>query len=132
MEKLKNSDVIRLIVSGQGGTGKSRVIEVLNRLVTRDSRANSLPVVTAAPTGLAAVNVGGSTIHRVLSLPVEHGKPTDYNRLNQEQLTIVRHTLRGLRLLICDEVSMVSSLTLLYMHLRLSEILNSSELFLAD
>jgi len=129
VEKLKNDDVIRLIVSGQGGTGKSRVIEVLNRLVTRDSGANSLPVVVAAPTGLAAVNVGGSTIHRVLSLPVEHGKPADYNRLNQEQLTIVRSTLRGLRLLICDEVSMVSSLTLLYMHLRLSEIFNSSELF---
>jgi len=30
VEKLKNGDVIHLIVSGQGGTGKSRVIEVLN------------------------------------------------------------------------------------------------------
>ena len=129
VQKVRNGDIIRLIVSGQGGTGKSRVIDVLNRIVTRDSGANSLPVVVAAPTGLAAVNVGGSTIHRVLSLPVEHGKPADYNRLNQEQLTIVRQTLKGLRLLICDEVSMVSSLTLLYMHLRLSEIFNSSELF---
>ena len=129
IEKVKNDDIIRLIVSGQGGTGKSRVIDVINRIVTRHSGDNSLPVVVAAPTGLAAVNVGGSTIHRVLSLPVEHGKPADYNRLNQDQLTIVRQTLKSLRLLICDEVSMVSSLTLLYIHLRLSEIFNSSDLF---
>ena len=110
-------------------SGKSRVTDVINRLVTRDNGANSLPVIVAAPTGLATVNVGGSTIHRVLLLPVEHGKPADYNRLNQEQLTTVRQTLKSLRLLICDEVSMVSSLTLLYMHLRLTEILNSSEPF---
>jgi len=32
----------------------------------------SLPVVIAAPTGLAAFNIGGTTIHRVLSLTVEH------------------------------------------------------------
>ena len=29
----------------------------------------------AAPTGLAAHNIGGTTIHRLLSLPIEHGKP---------------------------------------------------------
>ena len=129
VEKVRNDDVIRLIVSGQGGTGKSRVIDVLNRIVTKESGENSLPVVVAAPTGLAAVNVGGSTIHRVLMLPVEHGKPANYRRLNQEQLGVIRQTLKGLRLLICDEVSMVSSLTLLYMHLRLCEVFNSSELF---
>jgi len=129
VEKVRNDDIIRLIVSGQGGTGKSRVIDVINRIVTRHSGDNSLPVVVAAPTGLAAVNVGGSTIHRVLLLPIEHRKPADYNRLNQDQLTIVRQTLKGLRLLICDEVSMVSSLTLLYIHPRLCEIFNSSDLF---
>jgi len=31
--------------------------------------------VVAAPTGLAAHNIGGTTIHRLLSLPIEHGKP---------------------------------------------------------
>jgi len=101
VEKVRNDDIIRLIVSGRG-TGKSRVIDVINRIVTRHSGDNSLPVVVAAPTGLAAVNVGGSTIHRVLSLP-EHGKSADYNRLNQDQLTIVRQTLKGFRLLMCDQ-----------------------------
>jgi len=71
-----------LFVSGQGGTGKSRVIGVLDRTVGSHS-GNSLSVIVTAPTGLAAFNIHGVTIHRTLCLPVEHGKPADYNRLNQ-------------------------------------------------
>jgi len=96
-----------LIVSGQGGTEKSRVIDILNRLISAKVSDAHLPVVTAASTGLAAFNIGGTTIHRLLSLPVEHGKRADYCRLQQEQLTLLRATLKGVRLLIIDEVSMV-------------------------
>jgi len=120
---------VRLIVSGQAGTGKSRVIDVLHRLVSKQCAATALPVVVAAPTGLAAFNINGTTIHRVLSLPVEHGKPADYCPLQQEQLTTLRATLRDLKLLIIDEVSMVSSLVLLYIHLRLTEIMSTNEPF---
>ena len=121
-----DGDAIRLIVSGEGGTGKSRVIEVLDKLVTqRFSTANmsTVPVVVCAPTGLAAFNVNGCTIHKILSLPVEHGKPADYYPLNQDQLILMRSTLRGLKLMIIDEISMVSSVTLLFIHLRLTEIM---------
>ena len=61
-----------------------------------------------APTGLAAFNIGDTTIHRLLSLPVEHSEPADYARLQQEQLTVIRATQKDLKLLIIDEVSMVS------------------------
>jgi len=98
-------------------------------MVTREISSSNLPTVVTAPTGLAAFNVNGTTIHRILSLPVEHGKPADYARLGQEQLLLVRRTLKGLRLLICDELSMISSLTLLYMHPITCEIFNSLELF---
>jgi len=120
---------IRLIVSGQAGTGKSRVIDVLHRLVSKQYAATALPVVVAAPTGLAAFNINGKTIHRVLSLAVKHGKPADYCLLRQEQVTILRATLRDLKLLIIDEVSMVSSLVLMYIHLRLTEIMLTNEPF---
>jgi len=119
----------RLIVSGEGGTGKSRVIHVLQQMVTEKHPSNMLPVAVTAPTGIAAYNVGGTTIHRLLSLPVEHGKPADYARLHQEQLTMIRGTLKNLKLLIIDELSMVSSLTLLYIHLRLTEIMSNNEPF---
>jgi len=124
----KDDEPIRLIVSGQGGTGKSQVIKVLSSKISQEFD-NELAVIVTAPTGLAAYNVHGTTIHRALCLPVEHGKPSDYNRLNQEQLTTIRATLRNLKLVIIDEVSMVSSITLLYIHMRLTEIMYTDEYF---
>ena len=120
---------VRQLISGQGGTGKSRVIYVLSQLVSQKTKTSSLSVVVAAPTGLSAFNISASTIHRVLCLPVEHGKPADYRPLNHDQLTTIRATMRDLKLLIVDEMSMVSSLTLLYIHLGLTEIMCSHELF---
>jgi len=121
---------IRLLVSGQGGTGKSRVIDVLSRLVTKQCGApSSVPVVVCAPTGLAAFKCWRNNSAQGPQSTVEHGKPADYSPLGQKQLTTLRATLKGLKLLIVDEVSMVSSLTLLFIHLRLTEVMNSDTLF---
>jgi len=124
-----NDKAIYLIVSGQGGTGKSRIIHILNRVVSTRFTSHLIPVAVTAPTGLTAFNISGTTIHRLLSLPVEHGKPADYYHLNQDTLNVPRNALHGLKLLIVDESSMLSSLTLIYIHLRLTEIMSSSEIF---
>ena len=113
-----------LIVSGQGGTGKSRVIDILNRMVSSHFGEGLVSVITAGPTGLSAWSVSGTTIHRILSLPIEHGKPTNYSCLNHDQLNMICQTLKGLRLLLIDELSMVSSLTQMFIHLRLTEIMS--------
>jgi len=63
---------------GQGGTGNSTVISVIQHKIANIFRHIVLPVVVIAPTGLAAFNIHGTTINRLLSLPVEHGKPADY------------------------------------------------------
>jgi len=97
---------------------------VCNKLAAK----SALAVVVTAPTGLAAFNISGSTIHRTFCLPVEHGKPVDYSSMTAEQLTVIRATLKDLALLIIDEASMISSLTLLHIYLRLAEILCSNAL----
>jgi len=85
-----DQDALRLFVSGAGGTGKSRIINVLQRSVCNKLATKStLAVVVTAPTGLAAFNISGSTIHRTFCLPVEHGKPADYKSMNAEQLTVI-------------------------------------------
>ena len=84
----------------------------------------------AAPTGLAAFNVGGVTIHRLLQLPIEHeGKTAGYWSLPKESQKIMRAILRDVKLLIVDEVSMLSNLNLAYMHLRLEEVFGGDEWF---
>jgi len=83
----------------------------------------------AASTGLPAHNINGTTIPRDLCLPVERCNPADYNRLNRDQMKTVQATLKDLKLLIVDKVILISSLTLLYMHLRLTEIMNNNEYF---
>ena len=59
-----------MFISGVGGTGKSFLIEAIKLLVRKIWPSNDLTVAVAAPTGLAAFNVGGLTIHRLFQLPI--------------------------------------------------------------
>ena len=54
----------------------------------------------AAPTGLAAFNVGGVTIHRLLQLPIEHENNTAYWSLPKESQKVLYATLKSLKLVI--------------------------------
>ena len=90
--------------------------------IWHDKKESLLCAVTA-PTGLAAFNVGGVTIHQLLQLPTEHeGKTAGYWRLGRDAIKVIRSLLSQLRVLIIDEVSILSNLNLAYVHLRLDEI----------
>ena len=118
-----------MFVSGVGGTGKSFLIKTIPALVASlwDTVTMSTLCAVTAPTGLAAFNVGGVTIHQ---LPTEHeGRLAGYWRLEKEPLKVMRASLSKLKLLIIDEVSVVSSLNLAYIHLRLDEIFARDEWF---
>ena len=82
------------------------------------------------PTGLASFNIGGVTIHGLFLLPIEHeGKKAGYWSLSKASQKVMKTALRGLKLLIVDEVSMVSSLNLTYIHLRLLELFGGDDWF---
>ena len=81
-----------------------------------------------APTGIAAFGINGLTVHRLLQLPVEHGKTPKFTPLSDEAIKIVRENLQNLVLLVVDEISMVSHVTLLYIHLRLTEIFHTEDI----
>ena len=65
-----------MVVSGVGGTGKSFLIEAIKALNTDIWPTDDLTFAVAAPTGLAAFNVGGITTHRLFQLPVEDESKT--------------------------------------------------------
>ena len=117
---------LHMFVSGVGGTGKSFLINMIRTLMSRmwaSGTTDSTTCAVTAPTGLAAFNVGGVTIHRLLQLPIEHeGRAAGYWRLGKDALKVMRASISQLRLLMIDEESMVSSLNLAYIHLHLNEI----------
>jgi ATP-dependent DNA helicase PIF1 len=85
-----------LFVTGRAGTGKSTLLRAIREMVDLD-----LAIVT--PTGLAAVNVGGQTIHSFFGLPPRLIRSEDIRRSRNGSL------MRRLKLLVIDEVSMVRS-----------------------
>jgi ATP-dependent DNA helicase PIF1 len=85
-----------LFVTGRAGTGKSTLLKCL-----RDLLEDKMVVV--APTGLAAVNVGGQTIHSFFGLPPRLIRKDDIRRSRNARI------MRKLKFLVVDEVSMVRS-----------------------
>ena len=83
-----------------------------------------------APTGVSAINIEGTTINTGLAIPKETGE--NLPAMSDQKKTQIRVLLSQLKLIIIDEVSMVSNITLLHIHQRLKDIfgLNSSQLFM--
>lgn len=87
-----------LFITGKAGTGKTTLL----RQITDEHRSECVVV---APTGVAAINAGGVTIHNLFSLPIgvqEPTKPFEW-RLPSSKKAI----LKRINLLIIDEISMV-------------------------
>lgn len=82
-----------IFVTGQAGTGKSTLIQWLT------TKYGDIPVV--APTGVAAQNVGGQTIHSFFMFPPHILNPKDIKPSRNWEL------FNDMRILIVDEVSMV-------------------------
>lgn len=70
-----------------------------------------------APTGAAAVNIGGATIHSSLSL----GISKEFKKMGDEQLTKFQDDMRPCHFLIIDEMSMVGCSLLKKIDLRCRE-----------
>lgn len=95
-----------LFLTGKAGTGKSTFL----RYVAQNTKKKH---VILAPTGIAAINAGGATLHSFFRLPFHPLIPTD-NRYNTRN---IRKTLkysndhckllREIELTIIDEISMV-------------------------
>ena len=95
-EKCEAKQPLYMIVSGTAGTGKSYLIQCLKQLL-----GDSLRV--TAPTGVAAFNVDGYTLHSLLSLPVKG----DFKELEGSRLQTTQESLAGVDYIIIDEMSMV-------------------------
>ena len=95
-----------LFLTGKAGTGKSTFL----RYIASHTKKKHIIL---APTGIAAINAGGSTLHSFFKLPFHPLLPNDTQytprnirktlKYNSEKIKI----LRELELIIIDEISMV-------------------------
>ena len=97
-----------VFLTGKAGTGKTTFLKYITQTTAKR-------FVVLAPTGVAAINAGGSTIHSFFQLPLcpylpdvkelitEYQMPERYRSLRKERVKIIR----TLDLLIIDEISMV-------------------------
>ncbi len=88
-----------IFVTGRAGTGKSTL---LNHLIANTKKK----VVVCAPTGVAALNVGGTTIHSLFGFPFGVLGTQDIRRHMNSR---VREVLKAIDVLVIDEVSMVNA-----------------------
>lgn len=107
-EQYVENTSVSLFLTGKAGTGKTTF---LRYIVEKTSKR----CVVLAPTGVAAINARGSTIHSFFSLPLcpylpdvpelktEYQMPEQYRRLRKEKVKMIR----TLELLVIDEISMV-------------------------
>ena len=86
-----------IFVTGRAGTGKSTLLNYL-------SWNTSKQLVISAPTGVAALNVGGQTIHSLFRLPI--GVIADHEL---DQSAELKKLLNTIDTLVIDEVSMVNA-----------------------
>ena len=93
-----------LFVTGRAGTGKTTLL----RYVAESSQKNTVVV---APTGIAAINAGGVTIHSFFKLPFAPFIPSviEAKKLiaGQKMRAEFRSVIRSVDMIIIDEVSML-------------------------
>lgn len=90
-----------VFLTGGAGTGKTTVIKELRRQLDSDQKKYLI----VAPTGIAAINVGGKTIHSQFHIS-SRGKPS-FSRATFEKDEGLRSFIHSLEFLIIDEISMV-------------------------
>ncbi|GKT09625.1 helix-turn-helix domain-containing protein [Desulforhabdus sp. TSK] len=92
-----------IFLTGKAGTGKTTFLHNMKKNTHKR-------MIVTAPTGVAAINAGGVTLHSFFQLPFGPFVPgsEDYGRHNQHRFSKEKiNIVRSLDLLVIDEISMV-------------------------
>ena len=89
------SSLAHMFITGKAGTGKSVLLQYIRQHTLKN-------IVVLAPTGVAALNVGGQTIHSFFLLP-----PTFIEIAHLRLNSRISSILKKLDTIVIDEVSMV-------------------------
>ena len=119
---------LQIFVSGSGGVGKSHLIKTMFQSVSKTllfhaTNPEKPRVLLLAPTGVAAINIDGVIIHSALGI-IPSNK---FHPLADKTRCDLRNKLSEVKLIVIDEISMVSSKLFYQIHERLIEVFASQD-----
>ena len=122
-EEFVNQSAQHIFLTGKAGTGKTTFLRHIVKTTHKKA-------VVAAPTGVAAINAGGVTLHSLFQLSFEPFLPNgikkeEYTHFSKVKLDVIQR----MELLIIDEVSMLRADTLDAIDATLRRIRRSSAPF---
>ena len=110
------------IIQGAAGTGKSFLIKQMVKKV-EDTFGNA-SVLLMAPTGVAANNIGGHTIHSAMRITKTRGSLADLTGENERKF---QEDMRRVKVIIIDEMSMIGTRLLSVIDKRLRQAYPTSQ-----
>jgi hypothetical protein len=125
--KRRPEDILHDFVFGGAGVGKSVLARAVFQAAIRifnsrpGTNRGSIKVLVIAPTGTAAYNVGGFTIHSALEIPATQSLK-NYKHLSAEQKARLETALENVNLIVHEEISMTGRTMFDYINLRLQDI----------
>ncbi|PSR77379.1 hypothetical protein PHLCEN_2v7930 [Hermanssonia centrifuga] len=122
----KKPPPLRMILYGEGGTGKSKVIQTITE--DFDQRGVKSMLVKAAYTGVAASVIDGKTTHNIGGLSVKKRGDT----VSDDSKAKLQQFWKNKQYLIIDKVSMISKSFLIDLERNISIGMQGAEAFQAD
>lgn len=113
MSLISGSDPARMLILGEGGTGKSEIIKAITLYFQKTKRLHTLRL--TAPTGTAAANIFGITIHGLLHL-----------MSSSQNFAKIQSALSEVTCLVVDECGFLGLDTLFKIDSTLSQIRSST------
>ncbi|KAK3909634.1 ATP-dependent DNA helicase [Frankliniella fusca] len=114
-------------ISGPGGVGKSTLLNAITHTATKfwshqiGNDPADVHIILSAPTGKAAFNIQGQTIHSIFGLDFDLKKELK-TKMSANKRNTLMYKLRKLKILVIDEISMVSYDMMEVINLRLQQI----------
>ena len=128
----RKCDPLYLFLTGGAGVGKSVVVKALFQALhrhlcsTEGEDPDDIRILLCAPTGKAAYNINGLTIHNAFQIQPNKGLNQS---LSCDVLNTLRMKYRNLSVVMIDEISMVGNKMFSLLDARLKKIKGSNQIF---
>lgn len=130
--KTNNDEPFYHFLTGGAGVGKSLVISALFQVLSRifnsnpESNPDQPAILLCAPTGKAAYNIRGKTLHSQFRLPINQNR---LNVLSADISNTMAKDFANVKLIIIDECSMVGQTTFAMVDKRLRDLFDEHKIF---